>query len=237
MKSSKQRSLWPKVKLQKVKGWTEFVPLILIFSCVCFLFVWTCIDNEVFIETPKQLFGNNILTKFVLFETLFNWILIYWHKVIPFLFKKYISIARISCLSIVRFSFFRWFLRYIFIFLYTSFCSKFKKQEDEKGFIQQDELDEEYYGSGLQDPSMQHPKQSTNTLSKYMEPNCPCCRNMSKRYTVAVLSSIGFLISFGIRCNLGVAIVEMVSNTTDKVSNLWDFSLRILRMYKLCNYV
>ena len=37
---------------------------------------------------------------------------------------------------------------------------------------------------------------------------------MSKRYTIALLSSIGFMISFGIRCNMGVAIVEMVSNRT-----------------------
>lgn len=51
-----------------------------------------------------------------------------------------------------------------------------------------------------------------------MEPNCPCAPNMSKRMTVAVLSSIGFLISFGIRCNWGVAIVQMTSNTTDEVS-------------------
>ncbi|XP_022672843.1 vesicular glutamate transporter 1-like [Varroa destructor] len=51
---------------------------------------------------------------------------------------------------------------------------------------------------------------------KHMEPNCPCAPNMSKRMTVAVLSSIGFLISFGIRCNWGVAIVQMTSNTTDE---------------------
>ncbi|OQR73956.1 vesicular glutamate transporter 3-like [Tropilaelaps mercedesae] len=50
---------------------------------------------------------------------------------------------------------------------------------------------------------------------KYMEPNCPCAPDMSKRMTVAVLSSIGFLISFGIRCNWGVAIVQMTSNTSD----------------------
>ncbi|CAG2108625.1 unnamed protein product, partial [Medioppia subpectinata] len=49
---------------------------------------------------------------------------------------------------------------------------------------------------------------------KCMEPNCPCFPNMTKRYTIAFLSSIGFLISFGIRCNMGVAIVQMISNTT-----------------------
>ncbi|XP_054153828.1 vesicular glutamate transporter 1-like [Oppia nitens] len=49
---------------------------------------------------------------------------------------------------------------------------------------------------------------------KLMEPNCPCFPNMTKRYTIAFLSSLGFMISFGIRCNMGVAIVQMISNTT-----------------------
>lgn len=43
-----------------------------------------------------------------------------------------------------------------------------------------------------------------------MDPECPCCRNISKRYSIALLSSIGFVISFGIRCNMSVAIVKMV---------------------------
>ncbi|XP_055947637.1 vesicular glutamate transporter 1-like isoform X2 [Argiope bruennichi] len=44
----------------------------------------------------------------------------------------------------------------------------------------------------------------------FMEPECLCCRNLSKRYTIAFLSSLGFVISFGIRCNLSNAIVKMV---------------------------
>ena len=39
---------------------------------------------------------------------------------------------------------------------------------------------------------------------------------MSKRYQIAFLSSLGFLISFGIRCNMGVAVVFMVHNQTKK---------------------
>lgn len=44
---------------------------------------------------------------------------------------------------------------------------------------------------------------------------------MSKRYQIAFLSSLGFLISFGIRCNMGVAVVVMVHNQTkiDKYGN------------------
>uniref|UniRef100_A0AAQ6IU69 Major facilitator superfamily (MFS) profile domain-containing protein n=1 Tax=Anabas testudineus TaxID=64144 RepID=A0AAQ6IU69_ANATE len=40
------------------------------------------------------------------------------------------------------------------------------------------------------------------------------CGGLPKRYIIAILSGLGFCISFGIRCNLGVAIVEMVNNNT-----------------------
>ncbi|KAF4022571.1 hypothetical protein G4228_014795 [Cervus hanglu yarkandensis] len=43
--------------------------------------------------------------------------------------------------------------------------------------------------------------------------DCPCC-GVPKRYIIAIMSGLGFCISFGIRCNLGVAIVEMVNNST-----------------------
>ncbi|XP_051639940.1 vesicular glutamate transporter 3 isoform X2 [Manacus candei] len=42
---------------------------------------------------------------------------------------------------------------------------------------------------------------------------CYCC-GLPKRYIIAIMSGLGFCISFGIRCNLGVAIVEMVNNST-----------------------
>ncbi len=44
-----------------------------------------------------------------------------------------------------------------------------------------------------------------------------CC-NISKRYVVAIMSCVGFCISFGIRCNLGVAIVDMTTNNTVTIS-------------------
>ena len=55
-------------------------------------------------------------------------------------------------------------------------------------------------------------------IDKYVQPECPCC-SMSKRFTQAVLVAAGFLISFGIRCNVGVATVKMMSNTTRKDEN------------------
>lgn len=46
-------------------------------------------------------------------------------------------------------------------------------------------------------------------------PLCDCtCFGAPRRYIIAMLSGLGFCISFGIRCNLGVAIVSMVNNHT-----------------------
>ncbi|KAF2979315.1 hypothetical protein EK904_012482 [Melospiza melodia maxima] len=41
-------------------------------------------------------------------------------------------------------------------------------------------------------------------------PLCDCtCFGLPRRYIIAIMSGLGFCISFGIRCNLGVAIVDM----------------------------
>ncbi|GLD47410.1 vesicular glutamate transporter 2.1, partial [Lates japonicus] len=46
-------------------------------------------------------------------------------------------------------------------------------------------------------------------------PLCDCkCFGLPRRYVIAIMSGLGFCISFGIRCNLGVAIVGMVNNST-----------------------
>ncbi|XP_070264042.1 vesicular glutamate transporter 3 isoform X2 [Myotis yumanensis] len=51
--------------------------------------------------------------------------------------------------------------------------------------------------------------------SRQSTPLCDCqCCGVPKRYIIAIMSGLGFCISFGIRCNLGVAIVEMVNNST-----------------------
>jgi hypothetical protein len=44
-------------------------------------------------------------------------------------------------------------------------------------------------------------------------------RTMPIRYQTAFLSSLGFLISFGIRCNMGVSVVAMTHNETEKLPN------------------
>jgi len=43
----------------------------------------------------------------------------------------------------------------------------------------------------------------------------PCCA-CSTRFQLALLSSLGFCISFGIRCNMGVAVLQMTSNVTQR---------------------
>uniref|UniRef100_A0A8B9H652 Major facilitator superfamily (MFS) profile domain-containing protein n=1 Tax=Astyanax mexicanus TaxID=7994 RepID=A0A8B9H652_ASTMX len=52
-------------------------------------------------------------------------------------------------------------------------------------------------------------------VKKKRAPPIDCtCFGIPRRYTIAIMSGLGFCISFGIRCNLGVAIVDMVNNST-----------------------
>ncbi|XP_073514319.1 vesicular glutamate transporter 2 [Phyllobates terribilis] len=52
-------------------------------------------------------------------------------------------------------------------------------------------------------------------VSEKKTPICDCtCFGLPRRYIIAIMSGLGFCISFGIRCNLGVAIVDMVNNST-----------------------
>lgn len=61
---------------------------------------------------------------------------------------------------------------------------------------------------------------TSNNSGKYVKmpntylPNRFPFINIPKRYQIALLSSLGFLVSFGIRCNMGVAVVVMVHNRT-----------------------
>nr|XP_056719998.1 vesicular glutamate transporter 1 [Euleptes europaea] len=52
-------------------------------------------------------------------------------------------------------------------------------------------------------------------VSEKHQPVVDCtCFGLPRRYIIAILCGLGFCISFGIRCNLGVAIVSMVNNNT-----------------------
>ena len=60
-------------------------------------------------------------------------------------------------------------------------------------------------------------------IDKYCQPECPYC-SLTKRYTQAILVMFGFIISFGIRCNVGVATVKMVANEIDEYGNITPLS-------------
>jgi hypothetical protein len=97
-------------------------------------------------------------------------------------------------------------------------------------------VDEVDYPNGLDQPSSSGgiggggrtssgPRKNAN--SYVQSPLAPLfslfpCLNMTKRYELAFMSSLGFLISFGIRCNMGVAVVVMVHDKTvvDKHGNV-----------------
>lgn len=39
-------------------------------------------------------------------------------------------------------------------------------------------------------------------IDKYVKAECPC---ITTRYTIALMTCLGFIISFGMRCNMGIA--------------------------------
>jgi hypothetical protein len=43
-------------------------------------------------------------------------------------------------------------------------------------------------------------------IDKYTRAECPC---LSQRYTIAMMACLGFIISFGMRCNMGMAKLEL----------------------------
>merc|ERR1712038_646133 len=86
--------------------------------------------------------------------------------------------------------------------------------KDAQEGIEKTEQGQEYDTEGLQMPDGVNPDlvrpEKIRKVDQYFRPECPCC-NMSKRFTQAWLVAVGFTISFGIRCNVGVATVKMNS--------------------------
>ena len=102
----------------------------------------------------------------------------------------------------------------------------FRPKGDEVGLIDHDELDHEGGGGPPSEHACQSSKSgpiaaicapftqfSDRVSSSIRLPQC--CEN-GVRYIIATLLCVGFAISFGIRCNLGVAIVDVTSNSTYK---------------------
>uniref|UniRef100_T1JDX1 Major facilitator superfamily (MFS) profile domain-containing protein n=1 Tax=Strigamia maritima TaxID=126957 RepID=T1JDX1_STRMM len=120
--------------------------------------------------------------------------------------------------------------------------NKIGKTDDEKGFVRLESGEDGNAVAGgapapapgpgvgmgpvAGGPGPNLPTRSTTFLS----PECACCANMSKRSTVALLASIGFLVLFGSRCNMGVAVVAMTGqaqgydhNTTNQTAEFgWN---------------
>ena len=48
-----------------------------------------------------------------------------------------------------------------------------------------------------------------------------CCFSITKRYQIALMTCLGFLIMFSIRCNMGIAMIKMLNKSTvvDKYGN------------------
>lgn len=51
----------------------------------------------------------------------------------------------------------------------------------------------------LERPPLRH-------IDKYTKAECPC---LSQRYTIAMMACMGFIISFGMRCNMGMAKLQL----------------------------
>lgn len=59
---------------------------------------------------------------------------------------------------------------------------------------------------------------------------CPC-PSMPIRYEIAILASIGFLLSFGLRCNLGASVVDMTHNQTSTLPNGSVQLIKVTRIF------
>lgn len=68
-------------------------------------------------------------------------------------------------------------------------------------------------------------------VEEKMEPIIDCtCFGLPRRYIMAILCGMGFCISFGIRCNLGVAVVSMVNDHTTYRGN------KAISMVSVCTF-
>lgn len=72
-------------------------------------------------------------------------------------------------------------------------------------------------------------------IDKYMPAQCPC---LSARFTIATMTCIGFIISFGMRCNMGMAKLQFENVVSMPISHsIYCFIIEIIiynvTLYKL----
>lgn len=58
----------------------------------------------------------------------------------------------------------------------------------------------------LERPPLRH-------IDKYVKAQCPCLNTI--RYTVALMACLGFIVSFGMRCNMGMAKLQFENKVRD----------------------
>ncbi|KOX76334.1 Vesicular glutamate transporter 3 [Melipona quadrifasciata] len=100
---------------------------------------------------------------------------------------------------------------------YEEFEMPREGSKDNKGFE-----DERGYSSQASFESLPEPERPPlRHIDTYCKPECPC---LSKRYTIATLACIGFIISFGMRCNMGMAKMAMKNATLDNANHTLRFN-------------
>ncbi|CAD1471037.1 unnamed protein product, partial [Heterotrigona itama] len=100
---------------------------------------------------------------------------------------------------------------------YEEFEMPREGSKDNKGFE-----DERGYSSQASFESLPEPERPPlRHIDTYCKPECPC---LSKRYTIATLACIGFVISFGMRCNMGMAKMAMKNATFDNANHTLRFN-------------
>ncbi|XP_052129836.1 vesicular glutamate transporter 1 isoform X1 [Frankliniella occidentalis] len=78
-------------------------------------------------------------------------------------------------------------------------------------------LQEKSFGGGTPDSLPERERPKLRHIDKYVRAELPC---LSKRYTVAVLTCVGFMISFGMRCNMAMAKLQFQRiNETDEADH------------------
>ncbi|KAF0766328.1 vesicular glutamate transporter 1-like [Aphis craccivora] len=114
-----------------------------------------------------------------------------------------------------------------------------QQQYDEFEFANKSHLEkssipytEDYSGSGefgLQSPteSLASPvRPPLRHIDKYIKPEIP---NISKRYTIAILTCVGFMISFGMRCNMSMAKLKFhIGSDVSKTLQDKSFNFKII---------
>ncbi|XP_033199011.1 vesicular glutamate transporter [Bombus vancouverensis nearcticus] len=103
---------------------------------------------------------------------------------------------------------------------YEEFEMPREGSKDNKGFE-----DERGYSRQASFESLPEPERPPlRHIDTYCKPECPC---LSKRYTIATLACIGFIISFGMRCNMGMAKMAMKNATEDNANHTLRFNWTI----------